>query len=165
MNKRFKTLLWGLLALFVLVQLFRPARNTGNDQSHHISTQYPVSGEVEAILKPACYDCHSNYTEYPWYANIQPVAWWLANHVEEGKRELNFSAFTTRKAAIQHHKMEEVIEMVKEGEMPLASYTWVHRDAILSDVQKGTLVSWAEGVMDSMKRRYPPDSLVMKRRR
>lgn len=164
MKKYLRPLLYGLLTLLVLVQFYRPARNLSNDQSNHVSTLYPVPAEVETILKPACYDCHSNLTEYPWYANIQPVASWLANHVEEGKSELNFSSFTKRRIAGQNHKFEEIIEMVKEGEMPLSSYTWTHTDARLSDQQKQTLIAWAQANMDTLAARYPPDSLVIKRK-
>ncbi len=164
MKKWLKILLYGLLAIFLLAQFIRPERNLSNDQQYHISTRYPVPEPVAAILKTACYDCHSNYTVYPWYANIQPVAAWLANHVEEGKSELNFSAFTQRRIAVQNHKLEEIIEMVREGEMPLGSYTWVHRDAVLSAEQKELLTGWAQGLMDSIKAQYPPDSLVLRRR-
>ncbi len=164
MKKYVKPLLWVLLALFILSQFIRPERNLSNDQTRHISTKFPVPDTVEAIFKVACYDCHSNYTRYPWYANVQPVAWWLADHVEEGKRELNFSSFTTRKVAVQNKKLEEIIEMVREGEMPLPSFTWVHRDAILSQGQKDILMNWAQAGMDSLKAHYPADSLVLRRR-
>lgn len=164
MKKYVKPLLLGLLAILALAQFYRPERNLSNDQSHHISAKYPVPAEVNAILEVACNDCHSNLTRYPWYANVQPVASWLAHHVDEGKRELNFSTFTQRKVAVQNHKLEEIIEMVKEGEMPLGSYTWTHRDAVLSDAQKQLLVQWAEACMDTLKANYPADSLVLKRR-
>jgi hypothetical protein len=164
MKKYVRPLLFGLLAVLLLAQLYRPARNLSNDQSHHISTRFPVSSEVEAILQPACYDCHSNLTRYPWYANIQPVASWLAHHVDEGKSELNFSEFTKRRPAVQNHKLEEIIEMVKDGSMPLNSYTWTHHDARLTDAQKQTLVAWAQAGMDSLAARYPADSLVLRRK-
>lgn len=162
MKKYVRPLLYGLLALLVLAQLYRPARNLSNDQTNHISTKYPVPEAVGAILKPACYDCHSNLTEYPWYAEIQPVAYWLASHVEEGKRKLNLSTFTKRSVAVQNHKFEEIIEMVKEGEMPLNSYTWTHSDARLSEQQRQTLVNWAQTNMDSLRAQYPADSLIRK---
>ncbi|MCC6461128.1 MAG: heme-binding domain-containing protein [Saprospiraceae bacterium] len=164
MKKYIKIALYVVLALLLLAQFIRPERNLSNDQTHHIATRFPVPAAVEGILKTACYDCHSNLTVYPWYANIQPVASWLANHVDEGKRELNFSNFTTRKIAVQNHKMEEVIEMVRENEMPLSSYTWVHRDAMLSAEQKELLISWAQSVMDTLKANNPPDSLILRRR-
>lgn len=163
--KRFiKLILYVLLTLLVLGQFYRPARNQSNDQTHHVSTKYPMPQEVEAILKPACYDCHSNLTTYPWYANVQPVASWLAGHVNEGKKHFNLSAFTNRRAAVQNHKFEELIEMVKDGSMPLNSYTWTHGDARLTDQQRQTLVAWAQSNMDSLRTWYPADSLVMRRK-
>lgn len=165
MKKYLRPLLYGFLALLTLAQFYRPARNLSDDQTYHISTKYPVPAEVEAILQPACYDCHSNLTRYPWYANVQPVASWLASHTDEGKKHLNFSAFTNRRIAVQNHKFEEIIEMVKEGSMPLNSYTWTHGDARLSDQQRQTLVAWAQSNMDSLQAQYPADSLVMRRSR
>ncbi len=164
MKRYIRPVLLGLLAILLLVQFIRPAKNQSNDQAYDVSKKYPVPDSVAAILKIACKDCHSNYTEYPWYAEIQPVASWLANHVSEGKRELNFSTFTMRRAAIQNHKFEEVIEMVKEGKMPLGSYIRIHRDAILSDRQQQLLINWAAANMDSLKTWYPADSLVLKRK-
>lgn len=164
MKKYTRPALYSLLALLALAQFYRPARNTSNNQTYHVSTQYPVPAEVESILQVACNDCHTNQTRYPWYAKIQPVASWLANHVAEGKHHLNLSEFTNRKIAVQNHKFEEIIEMVKEGEMPLGSYTWTHADARLSEQQKQTLVSWAQSNMDSLAAHYPADSLVMRRK-
>jgi NADPH-dependent ferric siderophore reductase len=92
------------------------------------------------------------------------VASWLADHVDEAKRELNFSAFTTRRVAVQNKKFKEIIEQVKESEMPLSSYTWIHGDAKLSEQQRQTLVAWAQMNMDSLAARYPADSLVLKRK-
>ncbi len=84
--------------------------------------------------------------------------------MNEGKKHLNFSEFTSRKIAVQNHKFEEIIEMVKEGEMPLGSYTWTHRDAVLSAEQQQTLVNWAQSCMDSLAANYPADSLVLRRK-
>ena len=159
-----KYLLYGLLVLLVLIQFYRPEKNQSNDQTQHLNTKYPVPEEVASILKTSCDDCHSNYTVYPWYAEIQPVGIWLANHVEDGKRHLNLSNFTSRKLAIQNHKFEEIVEMVEKNEMPLGSYTWIHRDAILSEEQKNLLMNWARTQMDSLKAQYPADSLVLRRR-
>ena len=164
MKKYVRPLLYGLLALLVLAQFYRPARNLSNEQTNHVSTKYPVPAEVQSILSVACDDCHSNLTRYPWYANVQPIAGWLANHVNEGKRHLNLSEFTNRKIAVQNHKFEEIIEMVKEAEMPMASYTWTHTDAKLSEQQRQTLVAWAQSNMDSLAANYPADSLVLRRK-
>ena len=154
-----------VVVLLIFIQFFKPERNLSDDQSHHISTKYAFPEEIAAISKAACDDCHSNKTTYPWYANVQPAAWWLSNHVNEGKKHLNFSEFTIRRIAVQNHKLEEIVEMVEEGEMPLKSYTWLglHPDAKLTQDQKSKLITWAKAQMDTIKAHYPADSLILKK--
>ncbi len=154
-----------VIVLLIVIQFIKPERNLSDDQSHHISTKYAFPEEIAAISKAACDDCHSNKTTYPWYANVQPAAWWLSNHVNEGKKHLNFSEFTKRRIAVQNHKLEEIVEMVEEGEMPLKSYTWLglHPDAKLTQDQKSKLITWAKAQMDTIKAHYPADSLILKR--
>lgn len=161
-----KKILISLLAILVIIQFFRPAKNTGSDTANAITTKYPVPENIRVILDKACNDCHSNNTRYPWYSNVQPIAWWMADHVNDGKRELNFSEFTKRKLAVQNHKLEEIIETVKEHEMPLPSYTWLgmHPEANLSDDERLAISDWAAAQMDTLKNRWPADSLIMKRR-
>ena len=161
-----KKILLGLAAVLVIIQFFRPTKNISDEMSaSEISYHYAIPDSVALILDVACNDCHSNNTKYPWYANVQPTAWWLNNHIVEGKRHLNFTTFTARPIARQNHMFEEIVETVKKGEMPLPSYTWLglHSEANLSDQQKQTLVNWAEAQMDSLKATYPPDSLILRR--
>lgn len=159
-----KKILLVLLAAFVIIQFIHPKRNksTGTP-ANYIGNALPIPSDVNTILKKACNDCHSNNTRYPWYTNIQPVHWWLDNHIREGKGHLNIDEYTNRNLRYQYHKLEEIVEQIKEGEMPLDSYTWMHKDAILTESEKNTLIHWAEASMDSMKARYPLDSLVRKR--
>lgn len=161
-----KKILSGLGIAFVLIQFVRPIKNESDDQTHHIATKYPMTSEVEHILKVSCNDCHSNKTVYPWYNNIQPVAWMLANHVNDGKRHLNLSTFTSLPIAVQNHKLEEIAETVEEKEMPDEAYTLfgLHKEANLTDAQRATLVNWARTQMDTIKAHYPADSLVMKKK-
>ncbi len=161
-----KKILIALAIVLVLIQFIRPAKNSAGGVANSMPNRYNVPPEVNSILKSACLDCHSNVTRYPWYAEIQPAAWWLANHVKEGKEKLNFSEFTNRRIAYQHHKFEEIAEMVKEKEMPLPSYTWfgLHPDAKLTDAERETLIIWAQSQMAMIAAKYPADSLVMKRR-
>jgi hypothetical protein len=131
--------------IFLAIQFIRPEKNTGeaygnNDISHSLE----LSEDVKGILVASCYDCHSNFTEHMWYENIQPVGWWIANHIKEGKEELNFSEFHSYKNKRKAHKMEEIVEMVEEEEMPLSSYTLVHGGAKLSQEQKEKLILWAK---------------------
>lgn len=159
-------ILLGLVAVFVIIQFFPIEKNQSDDELYSISKKYEVPEKVASILKVACNDCHSNHTDYPWYSKIQPVAWWLADHVKEGKRELNFSNFITRPVAVQNKKFDEIAKEVEEKEMPLGAYTalGLHSGANLTDDQRKTLVNWAHAQMDSLKAQYPADSLVLKRR-
>ena len=161
-----KKILLTLLALFLIIQLFRPEKNNSNDLTYAVSKKYEVPEEVAMILKNACNDCHTNNTVYPWYANIQPAAWWLDEHVVDGKRHLNLSDFTNLPIAVQNHKFEEIVEVIDENEMPLESYTYLglHQEANLSSTDKDIIKGWAVKQMDYLKSNYPADSLIMKRR-
>lgn len=159
-----KKILIGLLVIFVIAQAFRPAKNNSGDKTKDISVSYVIPEDVKAILAKACNDCHSNNTRYPWYAEVQPAAWWLSDHIKDGKRHLNFNEFDGYRIARQYKKLEECIEQVKEGDMPLSSYTIIHKDAILTDAEKQTLFNWCEVIRDSIKARYPADSLVIKKK-
>ena len=136
-----------ILVLLVVIQFIRPSRNlTTQLSANDITRHYTVPDTVSAILKRACNDCHSNYTRYPWYTNVQPVGWWLQHHVNEGKGELNFSEFGAYTAKRQAHKLEETAKQIKDGDMPLDSYLWIHKDAILSDGEKQVLINWADSL-------------------
>jgi len=163
--KIFKKLLIVLLVVFVVAQAFRPEKNNSNDTSKDISNSYVVPENVKTILAKACNDCHSNNTRYPWYAEIQPVAWWINDHVKDGKKHLNFNEFDGYRIARQYKKLEECIDEVKDGEMPLTSYTIIHKDAKLSDDEKQILFTWCEIIRDSIKAKYPADSLVIKKKK
>lgn len=141
-----------LAVIMLIIQFFRPEKNASTAVSeNHISKKYAMSDDVKIILDKACNDCHSNNTRYPWYASIQPVAWWLDHHIDEGKGEINFDEFLTYPPKKARHKMEEVNEMVKEGEMPLNSYTWVHKDAVLSQDEKLAIANWAVSTMKTIE--------------
>jgi Haem-binding domain len=164
LKKIFKRTFQILLLALVFMQIFRPAKNRAEGISNNdISKIYTVPADVETILKSSCYDCHSNNTMYPWYAEVQPVAWWLADHIKDGKKELNFSEFASYRIGKQYRKLEEINKEVKENEMPLDSYLWIHKNAKLSDQQKLTLANWVTAVRDTIKANYPADSLVRKK--
>jgi hypothetical protein len=163
MKKFIKSIALLLLAALIIIQFFRLEKNLSSidgPEANDISKVYPVPQEVAFILKTSCYDCHSNNTHYPWYANFQPVAWWLADHIKEGKKEINFSEFASYRIGRQYKKLEEIKKQVEEGEMPLQSYTTIHGDAKLSAAQKEILAQWASTTRDSIKANYPADSLL-----
>jgi cbb3-type cytochrome oxidase cytochrome c subunit len=155
-----------LLFIFIVIQFIRPGRNKHEgDNANDITRKYPVPADVQQVLSNSCYDCHSNNTRYPWYVNIQPVGWWLANHINDGKREINFSEFSSYSIRKQFNKLKECREQVVESNMPLSSYTLIHKDAILDTVKKSLVINWIDGIMNQMKATYPPDSLNRKPRR
>ena len=158
-----RTFLFLLLA-FIVIQFFRPAKNkAAGISANDISTVYNLPGDVNTILKTSCYDCHSNNTVYPWYAEIQPVAWWLYDHIKDAKKDLNFSEFASYSIRRKYRKLEEINELVKKDEMPLDSYLWIHKYAKLNEQQKLTLANWVVAVRDTIKANYPADSLVKKK--
>lgn len=134
-----------LLVVLVGMQFFRPEKNQveGDYVAAFVAETQP-SPEVQGILKSACYDCHSANTNYPWYSNVAPISYWLADHIEEGKEHLDFSDWANYTAKKKDHKLEELVEEVKEGEMPLNEYTWTHADARLTQEQITALLTWAE---------------------
>ena len=149
-----------LLLAFVIIQFIHPSRNRSEGaQPNYIGNVHPIPANVKEILAKACNDCHSNNTRYPWYSKIQPVDWWLNDHVVDGKSELNFDEYTHRNLRYQYHKLEEVVEQVEDGKMPLDSYTWLHKDAKLTPEEKSALVNWAKARMSDMEGKYPIDSL------
>jgi heme-binding protein len=156
----FKKILLVLLVILIIIQFIHPARNVSNrDQPNNIAKLYAVPDSVKVILDKACMDCHSNNTRYVWYFKIQPVDWWLTHHINEGKGELNFDEFTNKPIRYQYNKLDESEKQVKEGEMPIDSYLWIHKDAKLSEQERRIFMNWAESIRNEMKAKYPADSL------
>lgn len=155
-----------LVVILVAIQFVPMEKNESGPTEFDITTAYEVPDHVATILNGACNDCHSNNTAYPWYSNIQPVGFWLNHHVDEGKGHLNFSTFTKIPLRVQNHKLEEIIETVESGEMPLESYTYLglHPEANLSEEQRQTLIDWAKEQMAMLAATYPADSLKMRPR-
>lgn len=146
-----KKILIGLLVVLVLIQFIRPSRNIGNAQTPTDITHFvQVPDSTLKILQVACYDCHSNNTKYPWYANVSPVSLWLDNHIRNGKRKLNFSDFSTMPAKKMAHRMDDIAETVEKKEMPLKSYLWIHDEARLTDAQRKQIIDWAKAAQSGI---------------
>ncbi len=142
MNKFVRYFLLLALVALVIIQFIRPEKNNGGYESvMAFEKETTPSPEVAEIFKTNCYDCHSNQTQYPWYAEIAPVSFWLDEHVEHGKGHFNVSEWNTYSVKKKDHKLEELIEFVEEGEMPLDSYTWLHGD--LSEDETKLILQWA----------------------
>ncbi|WP_199119403.1 heme-binding domain-containing protein [Pedobacter sp. ASV28] len=143
--KRFnsKKLLLVLVLILLGIQLFRPEKNISIAVPAQAISPTLVPMQVGTILKTSCYDCHSNNTSYPWYSHIQPIAWWLNSHIKDGKRHLNFDEFESYPIVKQKKKLGEIAATVKSEEMPLSSYTLIHRNASLSKAEQQIIVNWA----------------------
>ena len=147
-----KKIILGLAVILIGMQFFQPLRNQSDEvTASHIERVYAVPQNVKAILTQSCYDCHSNNTRYPWYSRIQPGAWYMARHIKKGKEELNFSTFGDYSARKQRNKFRAMAGQVKDGEMPLSSYTLIHRNAVLSQDDKQVLINWFGTMEESIK--------------
>ena len=161
MKKVLKIVLIIVIIIFIIIQFIRPPKNVGEEiAANQITAVHQVPADVQQILKVSCNDCHSNTTHYPWYSNIQPVAWFLDDHIVEGKKELNFSEFANYPTYRRYKKFKEIGKEVKGGDMPIFSYTLLHRDASLNADQKLLIENWAANAMKEMEAKYPADSLV-----
>ncbi|SDB24402.1 Haem-binding domain-containing protein [Flavobacteriaceae bacterium MAR_2010_188] len=145
--RTFTKVLLVILVIFIIAQFFQPEKNDGEMATLDPFLNYTNPPEVVmTILETSCFDCHSAHTEYPWYNNITPVNYWLANHVNDGKKHFDMSKWDEYSLKQKDHKMEELIEMVEDKEMPLDSYTWAHSEANLSEEQIKSVIDWGEKV-------------------
>ena len=136
-----KIVIFVVTALFVGVQFVRPER-IARSEDPLASLRSQESARAVAILERACVDCHSYSTSWPWYSNIAPVSWWVADHVDHGRGHLNFSEWDRYTGSKQRKILGEICEEVESREMPLGSYTWIHRDAVLEESEIRELCSW-----------------------
>jgi hypothetical protein len=136
----------------LLIQFYQPARNLdfGQVLQIHFTKIYAVPSDVKSILRTSCYDCHSNNTQYQWYSYIQPARMFLDSHIKEGKKNLNFSTFGDYSQRKQGNKLERIVKQIESDEMPLASYTLIHKNAILTQENKKILINWIESKRDSI---------------
>ena len=141
-----------LVLAFLALQFVRPAKNISSvpPGKDDLIVAHRPPDDVKRLLQVACYDCHSNHTRYPWYAEIQPLGWWLADHVADGKAELNLSEFGALSPKRQGSRIDAMIDETAERHMPLPSYTWAHRDAKLTDAQIKRLTDWLEELREKV---------------
>lgn len=150
-----KILKWSAIVLavgLIIIQLVRPARtNPAIDASKTLQTHVQVPGDVDAILKRACNDCHSHETKWPWYSNVAPVSWLVVYDVNEARSHLNFSEWGSYDEGRADKKLDEIEEEVEHGKMPLPIYLFMHAEAKLSDEDKRILQDWARGERNRLK--------------
>ena len=152
MKKIIKKILIIVFFIFLLMQLYQPARNESFEQelTANFTKMYDVPKNVETILRTSCYDCHSNNTNYPLYSYIQPARFFMEEHIKDGKKDLNFNEFGKYSKRKQENKLEAIIKQIKSDEMPLASYTLLHKNAIVTPAQKEEVINWINKTKDSL---------------
>lgn len=119
--------------------LTNPAVEPGQD----LMADNPPPVEIANILHAACYDCHSDNTQWPWYSHVAPFSWWLVEHVEAARDELNFSEWAHDDPAYASKMWRRISKVVRDGEMPMPSYTWIHARSRLTAAQRTALADWA----------------------
>jgi len=146
-----KRLIIVVIIVLVSIQFIPTKRNISTRLLEtDVSKSFNVPREVQEIFKRSCYDCHSNNTVYPWYNKIQPISYLMENHIKEGKKELNFSNFGTYSKRKQKSKLKAIYNQIKDNEMPLWSYTLIHRNAKLFNKDKALIKKWATLLLDSL---------------
>ena len=141
-----KKVLLGILVVIILIQFIRPKKNLSKDETNDITTVMNVSEDVKQLIKTSCADCHSNKTVYPWYSEIAPVSWYLAQHVNEGKEHLNFSEWAAYNNNQKSHIINDLKEVLEDHEMPLKSYLIIHKDAEMTQNNYETLLNWVKTI-------------------
>lgn len=143
MRRILKFMVITVAALFLAAQLVRPdMTNPPVDPTERLEASVEVPADVAAILTRSCRDCHTNETVHPWYSKITPLNWWLKSHFEHGREHLNFSTWGRYTPQQKQKRLEEICEVIESGEMPLPSYLWAHRDAVLSTEEAKLLCEW-----------------------
>jgi hypothetical protein len=131
--------------VFLAMQVFRPDTTAPpTDRAMTLDALYAPPADVAKLLRAACYDCHSHETRWPWYSRIAPASWLVAHDVEDAREQMNFSTFGAEEAEDRAFYLDECARKVREAEMPLRSYTWLHADARLSKEEREKLAGWFE---------------------
>ena len=145
MKKVLKIIALTCILGFIALQFFRPDRtNPPIVEPETLEASTIVPDDVSTIISRSCSDCHSHNTVYPWYSNISPFSWFLADHIEVGRKEMNFSVWNTYPPGKKQKKLEEICEQIEAKAMPLPSYLWIHRGAVLSESDGKLLCDWAK---------------------
>lgn len=153
MKKALKIVVIVLALGFVILQFFRIDKvNPPINAADTLDAAVEVPPDIQIILGRSCNDCHSNTTIYPWYANIQPSAWYVKDHIDDGRRHLNFSIFNTYPLSKKQKKLSELCEQVRSEEMPLPAYLWIHRDAKMRPGDAEALCSWTNTAIAALEK-------------
>lgn len=138
-----------VVAIVLVIQVIPVERNVSTvppGQSFEKTEKVPAN--VAAILKVSCYDCHSNNSRYPWYSELQPGAWFMAQHIKKGRDELNFDEFNNYSKRRKKAKIKSIISQIEKDEMPLKSYLLLHHDADLTPEQQKVLMQFFQSELE-----------------
>jgi len=146
-----KTIWIILIAVVVIMQLIPSGRpEVVKENKDDLLLNNEVPGEVANLLKVACYDCHSNESVYLWYSYVAPVSWLVARDVRLGKEELNFSTWESNDKMRKAKLLDDIVEEVSDGGMPMAIYPLMHPEAKLKKEDRQAIVDWAESHAESL---------------
>lgn len=138
-------MLAGVALVFIALQFFNPSlKNPPVVTGRDLLATDPMPPGTAATLRRACYDCHSDETTWPWYSHVAPFSWWLVDHVKSGRRHLNFSEWPNDHPDWAARRWSHISEAVRAGDMPLPSYTWIHRKSRLTAEERRQLADWAK---------------------
>lgn len=126
-------------------QLNREISKHENDAFHALYNTPPA---LKELLEVACYNCHSNHTEYPWYASVQPFAFFISQHIQDGKSTLNFNEFAMYSDRRKQSKLRSMVNQIEENQMPPYPYQLFHQDATFSGKDKMELISWLKALQN-----------------
>jgi uncharacterized protein YxeA len=132
-----------IIGLFILIQFIRIDQNNPTiDQGKDFVSNQTIPSSIRTTVKQSCYDCHSNETKYPWYANVAPVSWWIKGHVNDARRAINFSEWDNYTNDEKARKLMNSVAYIKPDQMPLSSYVSQHPEAKLTAKNKKALINW-----------------------
>ena len=156
MNKKFRIIGIGLIAILIIIQFFHPEKNSSEvDPAGDLIQVTSPPDEIATLLKHACYDCHSNQTAYPWYGRIAPVSWLIERHIRKGRDKMNLSEYGTGKKSEGIGLLVKICEVMDDGTMPLKSYQALHKEARLTQEERSLICNWADNEAMRMIRNWP----------
>ena len=144
--KKFLLYFFGFI---LLMQLIRPTKNKSDIvSSSRIGATHPIPEKVDAILKRACNDCHTNNTNYLWYHDIAPISWVVALDVYSGKTHLNLDEWDKYNVYQKTTIYSNFNKSINSGKMPTGIYLAYHPEAILSKEEQKELTDWFTGIVN-----------------
>ena len=145
MRKTWIIIIISIILAFAIIQFFQPAKNTVKaSTTSDIVFHLQIPSNVKKIIVNACYDCHSNNTHYPLYANVAPISWLLNSDIKKAKKKMNFSEWGQYDKKEQLKLLTDICDELTQGEMPLKSYVFMHSNAKLNPDQVDEICKWTE---------------------